>query len=139
MEIRSFRTTDTEHVIEIWNQCGLVKSWNDPQKDISRKIKVDPELFLVGLLDDSIVATVMAGYEGHRGWVNYLAVSPHSRKQGLAGLLMEEIERLLLKRGCPKINLQIRNTNLEAVEFYRSVGYEIDDSIGMGKRLISDT
>ena len=138
MEIRSFQPPDEADVIKLWNQCDLVKPWNDPRKDIARKLQVDPELFLVGELNTEIIASVMVGYDGHRGWINYLAVNPDYRQQGVGKTLMTHVENLLLQRDCPKINLQIRNTNLEAVSFYRAIGYDIDDSIGMGKRLIVD-
>ena len=74
--IRVFQVRDEDRVVDLWKACGLLRPWNDPRKDIARKLKVQPELFLVGLEDAEIVATVMAGYEGHRGWINYLAVSP---------------------------------------------------------------
>lgn len=89
-------------MIALWEQCGLTRPWNDPRKDIARKVAVQPELFLVGLVDGRIMATVMAGYEGHRGWVNYLAVAPEHRSRGFGQALMAEVERLLLERGCPR-------------------------------------
>ncbi|MDE0227473.1 MAG: GNAT family N-acetyltransferase, partial [Spirochaetaceae bacterium] len=81
---------------------------------------------------------VMAGYEGHRGWINYLAVATEYRGRGFGRRLMDEVEARLLAIGCPKINLQIRRSNTEAVEFYRSLGFTEDDSVSMGKRLIPD-
>ena len=102
------------------------------------KLTVQPELFLVGVADGAIVASVMAGYEGHRGWMNYLAVAPRFRGRGLGRALVEHVERLLLERGCPKINLQVRASNPGAVEFYRRLGYAQDASISLGKRLIED-
>lgn len=74
--IRPFKTKDEQSVIELWHRCHLLVPANNPKHDIARKLQVDPELFLVGIIDNCIVATVMAGYEGHRGWINYLAVSP---------------------------------------------------------------
>ena len=96
---------------------------------------MQPELFLVGLEHDSIVATVMAGYEGHRGWLNYLAVSPEWRYKGLGRQIVTAAETALAELNCPKINLQVRTSNREAIEFYRSLGYSVDDVISMGKRL----
>jgi ribosomal protein S18 acetylase RimI-like enzyme len=138
MLIRPFQPSDESAVIDLWQRCGLVRPWNDPKKDIARKMLVRPDLFLVGLIDDAIVATAMAGYEGHRGWINYLAVAPEHRRAGLARQLMQEAERLLLVEGCPKINLQIRSTNAEVIEFYRRIGYAVDDVVSMGKRLTND-
>jgi ribosomal protein S18 acetylase RimI-like enzyme len=116
----------------------LIRLWNDPRKDIARKLAVQPELFLVGLADHTIVATAMAGYEGHRGWVNYLAVAPERQRQGLGRSMMREVERLLHSAGCPKINLQIRDTNAEAMAFYSALGYKRDEVVSMGKRLETD-
>jgi len=138
MRIRSFQPADAEAAIALWERCGLTRPWNDPRKDIARKLRVQPELFLVGELDGRIVATAMAGYEGHRGWVNYLAIEPAAQRSGLGRALMTEIERLLLDRGCPKLNVQVRATNASAVEFYRSLGYALDDVVSLGKRLEPD-
>lgn len=138
MRIRPFGRGDETAVVALWETCGLTRPWNDPHKDIARKLTVQPELFLVGVTDDAVMASVMAGYEGHRGWMNYLAVAPRFRGRGLGRLLVLKVERLLLERGCPKVNLQVRATNLEAVAFYRRLGYAQDESISMGKRLIED-
>ena len=89
MVIRPFRFADEPQVIALWKSCELVRPWNDPQKDIQRKLQVQPELFLVGALDETIVATVMAGYEGHRGWLNYLAVSPPQQRRGFGRAILD--------------------------------------------------
>ena len=107
MEIRRFAKTDANEVIALWERCGLVRPWNDPRKDIARKLAFQPELFLVGVVDGRIVASVMAGYEGHRGWINYLAVDPGARRGGLGRAMMTAVEQALLELGCPKANLQI--------------------------------
>src|SRR4051794_4812348 len=125
MQIRSFQSEDEAAVIELWQRCDLVRPWNDPEKDIRRKAKVRPDLFLVGLLEGKIVASVMAGYEGHRGWLNYLAVAPEYRRRGYARTIVEEAEKLLRAAGAPKINLQVRTTNQEVIEFYRKIGYSV--------------
>lgn len=138
MIIRPFRPDDEDAVISLWRECDLIRPWNNPSRDIQRKRKVQPELFLVGVKGDQIVATVMAGYEGHRGWINYLAVDPHHQRRGHATALLKEVERLLLAVGCPKINLQIRATNRSVIDFYRRLGYAIDDVVSMGKRLEHD-
>ena len=138
MKIRQFEIQDEEQVTALWKECKLTVPWNDPKKDIQRKLKVNPELFLVGELDDVIVGSIMGGYEGHRGWVNYLAVSPSHRKKGLGRQLMEAVEVKLREMGCPKINLQVRETNLDVIEFYKAIGYNMDHVVGMGKRLESD-
>jgi len=138
MLIRAFQPEDEEAVIALWQRCELVRPSNDPKKDIQRKLKVRPDLFLVGLLESKIIASVMAGYEGHRGWLNYVAVDPKYQRRGLARKIMAEAERLLREAGCPKINLQVRSSNRAAMEFYRRVGYAPDDVISLGKRLEHD-
>ena len=139
MTIRPYTPADEPAVVELWRRCDLTRPWNDPHKDIARKRRVNPEMFLVACADaGTIVGTVMAGYEGHRGWINYLAVDPDRRRRGLGRTLMEHAERLLREAGCPKINLQVRSGNDQVVAFYRSLGYQIDPVTSMGKRLDHD-
>jgi ribosomal protein S18 acetylase RimI-like enzyme len=138
MVIRPFHPDDEAAVIALWESCDLVRAWNDPHKDIRRKLLVRPDLFLVGLVDDHIVASLMAGYEGHRGWLNYLAVDPAHQRRGHARAIVAEAERLLRAAGCPKINLQVRNSNHLAIEFYRKLDYSMDAVTSMGKRLEHD-
>jgi len=122
----------------LWQACDLLVPQNDPDRDIDRKLAVDPELFLVGELDGHLIATVMAGYEGHRGWINYLAVAPQQRRSGVGSTIMRAAEQLLVARGCPKINLQVRVGNAAVLEFYAALGYLDDKVIGLGKRLVND-
>ena len=136
--IRQYSSGDQKAVIALWQKCNLTRMWNNPRLDIERKLKVNPELFLVGLAENRVIATAMGGYEGHRGWVNYLAVDPEYQRKGLGQQIMKAIEDKLLAIGCPKINLQIRMDNLSAVAFYKSIGYKTDDVISMGKRLVED-
>ena len=138
LKIRAYRESDQDDVVALWRECGLVVPWNDPVKDICRKLGIQRQLFLVGTLHSELVATVMAGYEGHRGWVNYLAVATEYRKRGFARCLLGEAEELLRDMGCPKINLQVRSSNVDVVEFYRGIGYSVDDVVSMGKRLERD-
>lgn len=138
MHIRPFQPTDETAVIALWQRCELTRPWNDPHKDIQRKLKVQPELFLLGEIDDKVVASVMAGFDGHRGWVNYLAVCPTQRRRGLGRQLIEEVERRLTALGCPKLNLQVRSDNQAVLTFYRNLGYQVDEVVSLGKRLIAD-
>ena len=138
MLIRSFQPGDEVAVIALWQACGLTRPWNNPALDIQRKLLVQPELFLIGELDGQIVASAMAGFDGHRGWINYLGVAPEHRRKGLARALVERVEVLLRERGCPKLNLQVRNDNAEALGFYSALGYGQDAAISLGKRLIVD-
>ena len=139
MQIRAFDEGDTEPVVDLWERCGLTRPWNDPRKDIARKLEVQRELFLVGTIGVRIVATVMAGYDGHRGWVNYLAVDPVERGGGHGRALMARVEGLLEARGCPKLSLLVRSDNEQAVGFYRALGYDVDPVTALGKRLIPDS
>ena len=95
-------------------------------------------MFLVGTVDATLIASIMAGYEGHRGWVNYLAVAPSLRGRGYGRQLMRHVEQLLMERGCPKVNIQVRATNTDVIEFYRRIGYAQDEAVSLGKRLIPD-
>ena len=138
MKIRPFQAADEAAVIQLWRACNLVVPQNDPHKDIRRKTAFQPELFLVGVKADRVVATVMAGYEGHRGWLNYLAVDPQFRRRGIGRRLVAHAEQILCDAGCPKISLQVRTGNAAAFEFYRALEFQLDDVVSMGKRLVSD-
>src|SRR5882724_2715023 len=137
-QIRPYRSADEDAVVGLWVACQLIGPKNNPRRDIARKLRVNPEWFLVGELDGKIVATCMVGYEGHRGWINYLAVAPECQRRGIAGQIMDEAERLLRQVGWPKINLQVRTTNAQVIEFYKSIGFQMDDVFSMGKRLEMD-
>jgi ribosomal protein S18 acetylase RimI-like enzyme len=136
--IRPFQEEDEPAVLHLWQECGLIVPHNDPRKDIRRKLRVNPEWFLVGEEDGAVLATCMVGYEGHRGWINYLAVAPRRQGQRLATRMMEEAERLLRAAGCPKINLQVRTANMQVIAFYESMGFKIDAVTSLGKRLEVD-
>lgn len=138
MNVREFAEADEEQVIALWQECGLIRSWNNPALDIQRKLKLRDSLFLVGQLEDRVIASVMGGYDGHRGWMNYLAVSPAYRRNGFAAMLITALEQKLLILGCPKLNLQIRTDNIEVQDFYKSIGFTEDAVVSMGKRLIPD-
>ena len=138
MKIRVFQPNDEAAVIALWQECGLTRPWNDPHADIARKLTEQPELFLVGTVGVELAATAMVGFDGHRGWVYYLAVSPGHRKQAYGRALMQEAERLLKERGCPKLNVLVRSSNTDVIEFYRKLGYLQDQVISLGKRLIPD-
>jgi len=138
MNFRTFAEPDTDAVVALWNDCGLTRPWNDPRNDIARKLTVQRDLFLVGEEAGEIVASAMFGYDGHRGWVNYLAVAPSRRGRGFGRELMARGEQLLTATGCPKLSLQVREGNEAALGFYRALGYEVDPVLSLGKRLIAD-
>ncbi|MDH3218548.1 MAG: GNAT family acetyltransferase [Gammaproteobacteria bacterium] len=136
--IRTFRWDDEAEVIALWQRSGLVVPWNDPRADIERKCADSPDLFFVALSDHALIASCMAGYDGHRGWIYYLAVDNAYRRQGIATILVEYVEAALVRLGCPKIDLMVRNNNEGVIAFYRSIGYAPDPVTVLGKRLIKD-
>ena len=136
--IRPFTEGDEEVLVSLWNICKLTVPWNSPYKDIARKLKVQAELFLVGYLEDKLIASVMAGYDGHRGWINYFAVHPDFQARGYGKQLMENVEKGLRKLGCPKINLQIREGNDKVFSYYKKLGFVEEKRTNMGKRLEDD-
>jgi len=133
--IRPFYETDQENVINLWDKVFPdAPPHNNPARDIRTKREVQPELFLVALLEDQIVGTAMAGFDGHRGWVYYLGVDPDFQRQGVGTSLMKRVEARLMGMGCPKLNLQIRANNSEVQSFYESLGYYAEDRLSMGKK-----
>lgn len=139
MKLRAYHEQDQSGVIALWTRCGLVVPQNNPVKDIQRKLQVDRDLFLIGYTPQGIVATVMGGYDGHRGWINYLAVEPSEQRNGYGRIIMSAVEALLKAKGCPKINLQVRSNNSDIIGFYAALGYGNDNVVGLGKRLEHDT
>lgn len=138
VEIRPFTLDDEDAVVALWEQAGLTRPWNDPRADIRRKLTVQPELFLVAFDADRVVGSVMAGYDGHRGWLYYLATAASHRGQGIGRALVAEAERLLEAMGCPKVQLMVRPDNTGARGFYDELGYEPFDTWATGRRLIVD-
>ncbi len=138
MKIRIFTEEDRRDVIALWEACDLTRPWNDPNKDIDRKVEFQPDLFFVGEIDSKIVGSAMAGYDGHRGSVFYLAVSPDLQGQSHGEALMAHVERALENLGCPKLNIVVRSSNDRALGFYRRLSYATDDVVSVGKRLIPD-
>ena len=139
MEIRPYLESDEVAVAGLWRAVFPdAPPWNHPETDIRRKLAVQRELFLVATLDGELVGTTLAGYDGHRGWVHYVAVSPRHRRKGIATALMNRVEQELIQRGCPKLNLQVRATNDEVVSFYEKLGYVMEERVSMGKLLSGD-
>jgi len=136
--IRPFKNKDETEVVGLWKTCRLTVPWNDPYKDIARKKKVFPELFLVGILERRLIASVMGGYDGHRGWINYLAVHPEFQNKGFGTQMLNILESKLIGLGCPKVNLHIREGNDIVTEFYKKIGYISDNVTILGKRLEED-
>jgi ribosomal protein S18 acetylase RimI-like enzyme len=122
-------------LIDLWRECNLVVPQNDPATDIQRKLDFQPKLFLIALLDAQLIGSVMAGYEGHRGWLNYLAISPKHQRQGYGEKLVNKAIEELRKMGCLKLNIQVRKSNISAIEFYKRIGFKEDNVVSLGKKL----
>jgi len=136
IDIRPYRTDDELEVIHLWKKVfPETPLHNDPLRDIQSKLKIQPGLFLVAVKDHLLVGTAMAGYDGHRGWIYYLAVDPAFRRNGIGTALMKEAEGLLAQKSCPKLNLQIRADNSDLKAFYEKLGYSVEERISMGKKL----
>lgn len=134
--VRPYRAEDQSAVIELWETCFPGDPpWNNPPDVIRRKMTVQPELLLVCVVDERVVGTVLAGFDGFRGWVNKVATHPDFQRKGIASRLMRAAEEGLAAMGCPKLNLQVRTENAGVIEFYKSAGYEIEERVSMGKRL----
>jgi ribosomal protein S18 acetylase RimI-like enzyme len=138
LTVRPFAEPDEEGVVRLWREVFPDNPpWNVPAEDVRRKLAVQRDLFLIGEYQGRVVATVLAGYDGHRGWLHLVAVDPRFRRRGFASALMAEAERRLAEMGCPKVNLQVRASNEAVVAFYRKLGYAIEERVSMGKRLNS--
>jgi ribosomal protein S18 acetylase RimI-like enzyme len=135
LEIVKYRSKHQDALVDLWKKCNLVVPQNDPVEDIRRKLDFQPELFFVALLRGKLVGSIMAGYEGHRGWLNYLAVLPEYQKRGYGGKLVEKAVGELRKLGCLKVNLQVRRSNVSVIEFYKHLGFREDEVVSLGKRL----
>jgi len=125
-------------VVALWQSVFAYKSaHSSPELTIAKKLAVQDELFFVATADADVVGTVLAGYDGHRGWIYSLAVDPRRQHQGIGRLLLRHAERALARIGCMKVNLQVMTANESVVAFYESLGYAIEPRISMG-RLLTD-
>ncbi len=134
--VRPFRDTDTAAVISLWETVFATDPpWNKPADVIRTKLTIQGELFFVCLLEEKLVGTVLAGFDGVRGWIHKMACHPDAQRQGVATVLMHQAEQSLVQLGCPKLNIQVRADNKSALAFYQAAGYEIEDRVSLGKRL----
>lgn len=136
--IQPYEPGDEKEIISLWKKCKLVVPWNDPAKDIQRKQLENPDLFFVARMNGLIVGSCMAGYDGHRGWIYYLATTPEHQKKGLGKKLVLHAEKALRAKGCPKINLMVRKTNEQVIQFYKTLGFKDDPVMVLSKRLETD-
>ena len=135
MKIRRYQKSDETAVVSLWQACNLVVPANNPYIDIARKTAFQADLFFVARIDGVVVGTIMAGYEGHRGWLNYLAVDPRQRKRGIGADLVRHATTEMQKLGCQKINLQVRESNVDVLAFYEKLGFKRDNVVSLGLRL----
>ncbi len=135
-EVRVYESSDEEGVIALWNVVFADDPpWNEPKAVIDRKVTIQPDLFFVCMYGQRVIGTVLAGFDGHRGWVHRVATDPEYRRKGIAGLLMKAAEEGLVKKGCTKLNLQVREGNDSAVSFYRDLGFAEERRVSMGKHI----
>ena len=136
IEIRPFQASERAGVVALWDIVFPGGAdWNDADATIDLKQTVQSDLFFVALSGDRLVGTILAGFDGVRGWVHRVAVHEDFRRQGIAAQLMAEAEAGLKAIGCPKLNLQVRASNEQVVRFYQALGYDVEDRISMGKPL----
>ncbi len=136
--IRPYQPVDREAIKTLWQACDLTRPWNNPDQDIDRKVAHSPDGFLIAEINRGVVGCLMAGYDGHRGWINYMAVSPSHQRLGIGGALMTAATQWLTTQGCPKINMQVRASNAAVILFYQSLGYDEDACLSLGQRLVID-
>jgi ribosomal protein S18 acetylase RimI-like enzyme len=136
LTVRPFASPDRPALERLWGRVFVDDpTWNAPAVMIEHKLRVQPELLLVGFVEDTLIAAVAAGFDGVRGWIYHLAVAPEWRRQGIATQMVRAAESGLDRMGCPKVNLQIRSTNTDVVAFYESLGYTVEPRVSMGRRL----
>ena len=136
LSVRPFQHGEREALQRLWARVFPDDPpWNAPEVMIENRLKVQPELLLVGEVEGTLVGAVIAGFDGVRGWIYHLAIAPEYRRRGFATQLVRAAEDGLRRLGCPKVNLQVRAVNHEVVAFYRSIGYEIEERVSMGRRL----
>jgi len=134
-EIVRYTPEFQDAVVDLWRKCNLIVPQNDPVEDIRKKLDFQPDLFFVGLLDGKVIGSIMVGYEGHRGWMNYLAVLPEFQRRGYGRKLVQKAVDELKKIGSLKLNLQVRRSNTSVIDFYKHLGFKEDDVVSLGKRL----
>lgn len=136
LDIRPYADGDAADVVALWTEAFPdMRVSNRPAAYIERKLRVQRDLFLVGARGERVIATVVVGYDGVRGWIYHLAVAAQHRRRGVGRAMMSAAEERLRGLGCAKINLQIYRSNAEVLRFYESIGYAVEDRISMGRRL----
>ncbi len=135
LTIRPVEDGDIGSLIALWGVCELTRPWNDPLSDIAHARATEHASILLGFSGYALVASVMVGYDGHRGWVYYLAVDPVAQNRGHGRAMMAAAEAWLSERGAPALRLMVRDANSDALRFYKALGFERQDVVVLGKRL----
>ena len=133
LEIREISDRNVDAVITLWQRCGLTRPWNDPAQDIAFARSGNNATILTAWQDGQLVGSAMVGHDGHRGTAYYVAVDPNRQTQGLGRALMQACENWLLERGVWKLNIIVRSDNSRVVDFYRAIGYEVEDRVLLGR------
>ena len=126
---------DEAATVALWHAAGLTRPWNDPAADFRMALGNPTSTVLLATEGEALIGSVMVGFDGHRGWIYYLAADPARRRRGIGRALMAAAEGWLIERHCPKIQLMVRGDNLDAKGFYAAIGYEVQDVVTLGKRL----
>lgn len=127
-------TADREATVALWEAAGLTRPWNDPRSDFDLAVATPTSAILLARDGKTLSGSVMVGFDGHRGWVYYVAVAPDCQRRGIGRVLMRAAEDWLQKGGCPKIQLMVRGDNAQARGFYAALGYDLQDVVTVGKR-----
>ncbi len=135
MEIITYREEFRQEMTELWRVCGLLVRGLNYEKEIDLKTKDQKDMIVLGIENGRVIASTMIGFDGRRGWLNYVAVHPEFRSIGIGGMILKHAEEILKNMGCPKVNLLVRKSNSGVVEFYEKEGFEINDVICMHKKL----
>ncbi|MBF9151180.1 GNAT family acetyltransferase [Novosphingobium jiangmenense] len=134
VSIRAATAAEREATVTLWEAAGLTRPWNDPRSDFDLALATPTSTILLAEAQNQPIGSVMVGFDGHRGWVYYLATSPDRRGQGIGRALMAAAEDWLKALGSPKIQLMVRGDNASARGFYNALGYELQDVVTIGKR-----
>lgn len=135
IRIRQFTPADQSQVLSIWYRCGLVGRGEDPIQDIDRQMEMQPALFLVGAIKQTVIGTIMGGYEGPKGWISHLAVAPEWQRLGYGRVLLQEMETVLRELGCPRVDFKVRTNNRQVLGFCEKMGYQIERVLSLAKEL----
>lgn len=134
--IRTYSDEDREAVTALWNTVfDYPHDYHRPEASIRRMIATAPDLFFVGEIEDEVVGTVLAGWDGHRGWIYSMAVDPARQRHGIGTALLEHAVEELRRRDCPKVNLQVLATNAAVIAFYERHGFVVEERASLGRRL----